>query len=902
MMNRISHFINKEKLSKTRVWANEHALIRYVLVFLTIAYVLATYKTQFMAWYDNNIIPIIGLFISNIWIVLLTFILIVIAICDIVKRYRARYQYDKRILLILFFVSVVLAYCRLSGDYDYVNWIWFISYVDVLSFFCITYDIAAIVNKFRLYYDLYKSKSKESVSSKESILNDWPIEHKEDDIFDLEDEAIKLAERIKILNRNKAWSLAITAPWGTGKTSFLNLIMEHISEKDFEVVRFIPRDSKSFKTIQEDFFTSIACVLSKYDSRCSNTLKDYMASLQLIDNRDLVEKVTNFYHIWNKDSLKDSIKQSFASLNKKVLVLIDDFDRLSKDEILEVLKLIDSNAAFTNMVFLTAYDKKQVNESLGDSYKTKDACFVDKFFNLEFAIPSRPYSYISMYIEDKLCEILDASNDEKKQIHRTIAKQLSLFEDYIPTLRDAKRYLNQFILDFKQVRGDVMIDEYLLVQLIKYRNPECYKSLYKKEYLEKGSILSGDTEMLYLKKDLDASPNILSILKLLFPTEGESSVQSYRHIYSVPSFDNYFVNQVFASLRIKDMQELFQFDWDDVIKRISEWIKDGKSKDLIDYLVSKDNYKFESFELYLRYVEIIAYYACILPTSSAYWLFFRNIYNQNLDDINNRYHFSLIDYKSRLINLIKKYDSKLTLMADIHMRYKTFSRNEDDYLIKDNDIWPYLKNSFIQAASIDDTDEQWLLNMLYLCIDSMEEETRKLILDSDCLNVYRKRLEEKPSYYINNFVRLAMISSSSDFNTVACDPFWPQIFGDDSQFENFVNECRGRKIEKADLVSNFWQLFKANDFNPIEFQNQGNVQEKIDNNLVEEVRKLEEMRLIEDKVSQIPQIIDSVSKEEKEQYKQLLINKKNELDNIKLYISFTGSLKRLIDEKLRILE
>lgn len=899
-MSRIRQLIRKEELSKIRVWVKEHALIEYLILCLAITYVLVTYKTQYMAWYNKNLIPIIGLFISNIWISLLTFILIVIAICDIVKRYRARYQYDVKVILLLFFASIVLIVCRLSGDYDYVNWICFISYVDVLTFFCITYVIAAIANKFRLYYDLYKSKSKESVSSKESILNDWPIEHKEDDIFDLEDEAIKLAERIKILNRNKAWSLAITAPWGTGKTSFLNLIMEHISEKDFEVVRFIPRDSKSFKTIQEDFFTSIACVLSKYDSRCSNTLKDYMASLQLIDNRDLVEKVTNFYHIWNKDSLKDSIKQSFASLNKKVLVLIDDFDRLSKDEILEVLKLIDSNAAFTNMVFLTAYDKKQVNESLGDSYKTKDACFVDKFFNLEFAIPSRPYSYISMYIEDKLCEILDASNDEKKQIHRTIAKQLSLFEDYIPTLRDAKRYLNQFILDFKQVRGDVMIDEYLLVQLIKYRNPECYKSLYKKEYLEKGSILSGDTEMLYLKKDLDASPNILSILKLLFPTEGESSVQSYRHIYSVQSFDNYFVNQIFASLRIKDMQELFQFDWDDVIERISEWIKDGKSKDLIDYLVSKDNYKFESFELYLRYVEIIAYYACILPTSSAYWLFFRNIYNQNLDDINNRYHFSLIDYKSHLINLIKKYDSKLTLMADIHMRYKTFSRNEDDYLIKDNDIWPYLKNSFIQAASKDDTDEQWLLNMLYLCIDSMEEETRKLKLDSDCINVYRKRIEKMPSYYIKNFVRLGMISSSPDFNTVACEPFWRQIFGGDSQFENFINECGGKKIEKTDLVSNFWQLYKANDFNPIEFHNQGNVQEKIDNNLVEEVRKLEKMKHIESKVSQIPDNGECLSDEDKTKYKQILLHCKKDLDDIDLYISLNGHLKKVIEDKLEI--
>ena len=229
-------------------------------------------------------------------------------------------------------------------------------------------------------------------------------------------------------------------------------------------MRFIPRDSKSYKTIQEDFFNSIACVLSKYDSRCSNTLKDYMASLQLIDNRGVVEKFVNFYRIWNKDSLKNSIKNSFVSLDKKILVLIDDFDRLSKDEILEVLKLIDSNAAFTNLVFLTAYDKEQVNKSLGDSYMTKDACFVDKFFNLDFSIPSRPYSYISRYIEDKLCEFLNVDESEKKIFQQTITNRSSIFEEYIPTLRDAKRYINQFVLDFKQVRGDVMIDEYLLVQ------------------------------------------------------------------------------------------------------------------------------------------------------------------------------------------------------------------------------------------------------------------------------------------------------------------------------------------------------------------------------------------------------------------------------------------------------
>ena len=127
-MNKISRFVNNKKLSKIRAWANEHALIKYLILCLAIAYVLVAYKTQYMTWYDNNIIPILNCFISNIWISLLTFILIIIGIYDIVRRFKVRYQYNKRIILILFFVSVVLISCRLSGEYDYVNWIWFISY------------------------------------------------------------------------------------------------------------------------------------------------------------------------------------------------------------------------------------------------------------------------------------------------------------------------------------------------------------------------------------------------------------------------------------------------------------------------------------------------------------------------------------------------------------------------------------------------------------------------------------------------------------------------------------------------------------------------------------------------------------------------------------------------------
>ena len=83
-------------------------------------------------------------------------------------------------------------------------------------------------------------------------------------------------------------------------------------------------------------------------------MKNYMSSLQLIDNRGVIEKAVSFYRIWNKENLIERIKKTIGSIQKRVLVIIDDFDRLSKEEILEVLKLIDNNAAFPNLIFLTA--------------------------------------------------------------------------------------------------------------------------------------------------------------------------------------------------------------------------------------------------------------------------------------------------------------------------------------------------------------------------------------------------------------------------------------------------------------------------------------------------------------------------------------------------------------------
>ena len=145
-------------------------------------------------------------------------------------------------------------------------------------------------------------------------------------------------------------------------------------------------------------------------------------------------------------------------------------------------------------------------------------------------------------------------------------------------------------------------------------------------------------------------------------------------------------------------------------------------------------------------------------------------------------------------------------------------------------------------------------------------------------------INRNPNYYIRHFVR----SNLEEVGTVGCDPFWKQIFGNEDGFLSFVEKCMEDNIPRAKRVSNFWRLYKANDMKPIEFNFQGNVQEKIDSDLYKEVEMLEKIEEIQRQVEKIPN-----SSIDQELGEDLL----SELDKIKLNISLVGKVK----EKIRSL-
>ena len=130
---------------------------------------------------------------------------------------------------------------------------------------------------------------------------------------------------------------------------------------------------------------------------------------------------------------------------------------------------------------------------------------------------------------------------------------------------------------------------------------------------------------------------------------------------------------------------------------------------------------------------------------------------------------------------------------------------------------------------------------------------------------------------------------------VTSEPFWQQIFGDQEHFEAFIERCEEQNVPGIQRVKNFWRLYKANDMNPIEFNFEGIVQEKIDSDLTDEIKKLEQLEEIEEEIDKIPLPNQEFTIESKEEILTSLNDFKSRLSEISLYIRLNGRIRNKID-------
>ena len=390
--------------------------------------------------------------------------------------------------------------------------------------------------------------SKETALSSQAIDPDDAIESEVDDWLGFSTMTRIVCENLQALDLSKgALTVGVLAPWGRGKSSFINLLRKGLEGDGGIIISFNPRGSKSVSSIPEDFFDSFAKELSRHYLGFSLLLARYTKHIGLLNQYTWTRPLGSLLTLLLPGKEQEAVNRTLRELGKRVYVLLDDLDRLSGEEILEVLKLMDRSASFSNTVFIVAYDKAYVNNVLKKHLDHGLAhSFIDKYISWEIPLPAPNKERLEELMSLELWMRLKYSYSMKYEaIQRGWEEVGSSVVEFLNSVRDLKRYLNLMIPRYNEVFSEVDCRDYFLLYLLCYKDLGVYLALHSRRILQLDVptqtyvLIPSYEEELKQVSQWQGSKSILERLFALSP-EGEESVPGRLSLRNAPGFDAYF--------------------------------------------------------------------------------------------------------------------------------------------------------------------------------------------------------------------------------------------------------------------------------------------------------------------------------------------------------------------------
>ncbi len=563
-----------------------------------------------------------------------------------------------------------------------------------------------------------------------------------------------ISEKIEATHLNNSFAVGINGRWGTGKTSFLNLIKKNLKQENQIIIDFNPWSSSSPDAIIKDFFDTLYEEIKPAYASLANQLVVYSEKLTSVDVNPFLQSLrlskTGFG--LSNDSTKElyeSINEQIKAIDQKIIVFIDDLDRLNTKEILEVIRLIRNTANFSNTVFIVAYDRNYVLTAIKDHNSYNHQHFLEKIFQTEINLPYFDAQILKKRLISNLSGLFPNHKSEiENALVGSVLNQAVNLENWVHSMRDVTRLSNSIALNFQKLQGEVYFPDFFSMELLRLKYPGVYELFYKR----KSDFLTKDNTYTYMLLSLDKSPmsalesylkthatdllintgdieKIIDLIQSVFPGNNLylRTTKDHRAITIPSQFEKYFAYSLLNwNLSELEFTNARKEGLDTFCKKIDEWIEKGLELELkhrFEIIKEKDYDNREDFETIVTAIFYLANKETKRDTVSLLIGYDpdnlkEKVYNYN-NTISNQYYAGIQpELKDFVHSLFKKAKSPFLFEREVIRRWLYNYREEESFLFSQKEIESIIIEYFSYFCSNSNKVNNDFLGLFYCCQSS----------------------------------------------------------------------------------------------------------------------------------------------------------------------------------------
>lgn len=374
----------------------------------------------------------------------------------------------------------------------------------------------------------------------ENYTADRPVKEAKEDRFQRYNFSKRIAETI--INRKSKESIVfgLFGAWGEGKSSVLNFIDEELAKDDTVIrINLNPWRYSDEETLLMSFFNKVATALDKQlktkMEKVGGLVKKYGSSGRILgfDFSGIGQAVSET----KLEEFKERVDEFLNESSNKIVITIDDIDRLDKQEIYTLFRLVKLTADFSNTTYILSFDEAMVAAAIGERFgagdKNSGMSFLEKIIQIPLTIPKAQPEALKKFCFDMVNNAIDAATITLTEIEvqRFVYQFSTNILPRLNTPRLAVRFGNSLSFSLPLLKGEANMVDLMLIEALKIFYPDHYQFIKSNPDYFIGSYTNfgmgnNQQKIKDIKVNLDTlgkdfnkvdRANILDIISNLFP-------------------------------------------------------------------------------------------------------------------------------------------------------------------------------------------------------------------------------------------------------------------------------------------------------------------------------------------------------------------------------------------------